>query len=586
MENPHLSLELEAIPGATAPSTINLVRGNIAIEHLRLIAGAIPKARFPLTIELDYNDFDDEGIECLAKAIAVTPVKITLSLVGSNLSYQQVNCLAEALKVAPCEIILNLSLNELGDQVASSLAEAIKVAISPLTLILCSNIIGPIGAEHLAKALKVATVHVTLDLKFNRIATEGAMRLREAIKAAVAPINVNVGANGLAYPERWAFDEDMSDNFAIGAGTDLEGFFKKIEVIPFSHQKLRVLGVNLGNMLYPLIDIISGYLGTLSELASVNIQMIQAFGGSVDNKYSSINYELLRKNLQIMDLVRSGVSLEVQGLYRLALNSFNAAMELANILSLEDQALIKARILVLETVVAEHEFGNDLLSTLQPLGADVGFSRYGALAASRLASSEIYTEMFLPNVGLNSLAYEFLGLVSQIPSAFVKLLSVKHISFGVLGLSALIGHMLYSGNSGDGIIVPEGYVDVPGDGHCFYHAMVQQIPGLEAGEVHQMAVNEILAHPERYNGFGDINQLMDYQLRRVDGEDGAWADHVMIQAAVNAVGRPVHIEIFNLYGARANDDAPIIIIEPVVAVDGLEPILLGNIGNIHFVAHE
>lgn len=135
--------------------------------------------------------------------------------------------------------------------------------------------------------------------------------------------------------------------------------------------------------------------------------------------------------------------------------------------------------------------------------------------------------------------------------------------------------------------VPQGYVDVPGDGLCFYHAVAQQLGGNLYGalELQQMAINEVVNHLDRYEGFvaqGDgLNGLLNYHLQRQESEKGGWADNIMVQALANALGRIIEVQLFDLQGNAIGYAPPIIPYNNPADPNGLR---IGNIANLHFVA--
>jgi len=136
------------------------------------------------------------------------------------------------------------------------------------------------------------------------------------------------------------------------------------------------------------------------------------------------------------------------------------------------------------------------------------------------------------------------------------------------------------------IQIPGGYIDVPGDGLCFYHAVARQLGAdLYTGqELQQMAIDEVLNHPNHYGAFavGDLNGLLNYHLQRQENTKGGWADNIMMQALANAIGYVVEVQLFDLQG-NALGAAPVRI-EPQNDIAEARVLRLGNIENLHFVA--
>jgi ankyrin repeat protein len=146
-------------------------------------------------------------------------------------------------------------------------------------------------------------------------------------------------------------------------------------------------------------------------------------------------------------------------------------------------------------------------------------------------------------------------------------------------ISALADHLPISPQ------VPVGYVDVPGDGLCFFHAVAAQLLGkLSAQQLQQMAIDEVLNHPGRYGEFahGGLEAFLNYHLQRQESVKGGWADNVMMQALANAIGYVVEVQLFDLQGNALEAD-PVRIV-PHNNVAEARVLRLGNIENLHFVA--
>ena len=91
--------------------------------------------------------------------------------------------------------------------------------------------------------------------------------------------------------------------------------------------------------------------------------------------------------------------------------------------------------------------------------------------------------------------------------------------------------------------------DVSGDGNCFFHAvaLALQDSNHNAAGLRAMAIDYILNHPRRFQGFVEHN--LDAYIDDMVG-DGTWADNPVIQALSLALNRP--ITIFHINGREIN----------------------------------
>lgn len=151
--------------------------------------------------------------------------------------------------------------------------------------------------------------------------------------------------------------------------------------------------------------------------------------------------------------------------------------------------------------------------------------------------------------------------------------------------------------------IPDGYRDVPADGWCFYHAVLENYHGDEdygASTLHEEAINHILSNIYTYMGFFTelvpnasalsptevVNQYFNYQMRHADTahdgakESGAWADNLMIQAVANVLDRNIEVRSFE----NADYTTQITIVPSTGSSQN--SIIVGNLDNFHFVAHD
>lgn len=87
-----------------------------------------------------------------------------------------------------------------------------------------------------------------------------------------------------------------------------------------------------------------------------------------------------------------------------------------------------------------------------------------------------------------------------------------------------------------------------------------------------------------------ITAYINYHLEPQHNGEG-WADQVMIQAATNALHRPIDVNMFDLHGehqvyhgGQHNGEHVVLHFTPQIQ-DHNDPLIVGNIANLHFVAH-
>lgn len=162
------------------------------------------------------------------------------------------------------------------------------------------------------------------------------------------------------------------------------------------------------------------------------------------------------------------------------------------------------------------------------------------------------------------------------------------------------------------ITIPDGYIDVPHDGYCFYHAVAAQISSSNA-DLHESAINmqqnaiqHILENMELYRyaiGWMNVPGLNLSQMDPIDAMNAyleyqsnlgikAWADNIMIQAVSNYYSAYINVHMFNqdgtpslyLEGEHAGQNQ----ILNFIPSNGDAPhhVTIANINNMHFVTQE
>jgi tetratricopeptide (TPR) repeat protein len=202
----------------------------------------------------------------------------------------RVNTVEEAIKEikeAQEPLTLNLWNNNIGEAGAKFISEGIKEARVPLTLNLRRNNIGEAGAKFLSEGIKEARVPLTLNLRENSIGKAGAKFLSEVIKEARVPLTLNLDNNRIGDAGAKFLSEAIEDNFIIEARANPVEFLGRIKL----SQSMRMLG--LSGFPTVLANLVHGYIGD-EGLAWIEVTAIRACdGASRDNKYASIDYDLL-----------------------------------------------------------------------------------------------------------------------------------------------------------------------------------------------------------------------------------------------------------------------------------------------------
>jgi hypothetical protein len=481
----------EAIKEAQVSLTLYLYDNEIGEAGAKFLATSIKEARFPLTLHLYNNVIVEAGVKALAEVIKEAQVPLILDLGGNGIGEIGAKFFAQSIKEALAPITLNLSWNKIGEAGVKALAEAIKEARAPVTFYLHDNKIGEAGATLFAQSIREARVPVTLYLYDNRIGEAGTKLLAQSLKEARVPIALDLIFDETPLATRCGefLSCAQEDNFIIDARSNPLTFFSRIE---FS-LSMRMIDQALG---FPsvLAKLVQDYIGD-KDLAWIDVAAIRACdGASHENKYLSINYELL----DAIYFPKGGV-----------------------------------------------EVAPDSAPDGEQMADDDQEDR-------RVSSSS--------SSSLQSQVLNLLLLLSRI-----KALSNK-------------------------LETPQGYVDVPGDGLCFYHAIASQLGSnsYSALELQQMAINEIINHLDRYEGFaaqygGGLDGFLNYHLQRQDSEKGGWADNIMIQALANALERVIEVQLFDRAGNAIG--AGLVVINPH-HVANPNALRLGNIEDLHFIAAE
>lgn len=156
---------------------------------------------------------------------------------------------------------------------------------------------------------------------------------------------------------------------------------------------------------------------------------------------------------------------------------------------------------------------------------------------------------------------------------------------------------------------PSGFVDVEGDGHCFYHAIAHQLSNAKSSEeLQQMALDHILQYPMDYIYFlSGFNEVPDVQRLTAHGnyqgalqayiehhlQANTWADNLMMQALSNALGMSITVHMFDQHqtpqihtaGQYAGQNV-VLSIHPFYNIPIKSPnaLVIGNIADTHFVS--
>jgi Ran GTPase-activating protein (RanGAP) involved in mRNA processing and transport len=518
------------------PISLNLTGNRIMDAGARFFAESLKLVQVPITLSLADNGIREAGAELLARSLKVAQVPLNLDLSFNIIEESGASFFAASLKEAQVQLNLDLSHNNIGEGGAGFLAESLKEACVPIKLGLNFNNLGDTGAGHLAQGLKVAKVPINLSLRSNLIGEVGAELLSEILKVARTPISLDLSGNDITGIGAESIADAKKDNFVLDAGTKPLDFLSRIE---FGLSRI-ILEQKLGKVSV-LATMVQEYIG-YEDLAWIEVAAIRAIENvSHDNKYSSINYELL-----IASYFPTAEKDTTPGL----------GLDLEKMVDDEQEEIGPQ-----SSVSA---------SSLRPLkrrrdSSDVRQS----LSSSSGSSKRPFAEK---EEGLK----------------FEQVHIQNHPAFMLLNLLLSISRIKAVSNR---LEIPQDYIDVPGDGLCFYHAIARQLvggPRYGALELQQMAINEIVNHLDRYEGFaaqydGDLNGFLNYHLQRQESEKGGWADNIMIQAMANALERIIEVQLFDRAG-NAIGAGPIVINPQHLA--NLHALRLGNIDDLHFVARE
>jgi hypothetical protein len=276
----------EAMREALVPITLHLDKNRLGDDCAGVIADAIESVRFPFLLDLSCNDIGSAGAELIAEAIMRAKVALTLELGNNNIGDDGVRLIADAIKLAKVKLALYLHNNCIGDTGAGFIADAIKETPSPLFLDLGLNMIADSGAEYLAKAMIEAQCAVTLDLYWNNIGIRGAKLLAHALKHAKTPVDLYLSC-GMDPDIAVVLNDAVTDNFIVDARLDPSRFLTRVG---FSLCK-KILEEKFNCPF--MASIIQEYIGSF-DLAWTEVAAIRAVeGASHENKYSSINSDLL-----------------------------------------------------------------------------------------------------------------------------------------------------------------------------------------------------------------------------------------------------------------------------------------------------
>ena len=117
------------------------------------------------------------------------------------------------------------------------------------------------------------------------------------LKKASIPINIHI--SGLKNKASALFIDACNDNFIPEAAVNPGQFTDKIKSnIKFINKELPIIPLNVVHPVFSIDlvgKLITGFLGLL-EIATINIKAIKEVGASIDNKYSSINYNIIHSN--------------------------------------------------------------------------------------------------------------------------------------------------------------------------------------------------------------------------------------------------------------------------------------------------
>ena len=149
------------------------------------------------------------------------------------------------------------------------------------------------------------------------------------------------------------------------------------------------------------------------------------------------------------------------------------------------------------------------------------------------------------------------------------------------------------------ITVPNGFSDVPGDGLCFYHAIVFQLnSSYTAQDIKAKAIDHILTNQAYYKTFVNGLEIPEIKLQMTFDramekyinyhlKANTWADHLIIQAVADALGMSIVVCMFDIDGIESGR----MHVNPhqdFMQHQGgsIRKLVIGNISNLHFVTQE
>jgi hypothetical protein len=276
----------DSIRKALVPISLYLNNNKLGDEGIRLIADAMGDVRFHLILDLSFNNVGEAGAKLIAEAITRMETSLALDLGNNGIGDAGAISIAGAIRQAKNALVLYLHNNGIGDDGAVAIAGIIKEASSPFFLDLGLNIIGDNGAEQLASALIHAQAPITLDLYWNDIRAASVRYFAHALKYAKVPFCLCLD-NSMGPDAERMLSDALQDNFIVDARLSPSRF-------------LKCIGFNLCKKLLGQVfdcsfmaSLIQDYVGS-ADLAWIEVSAIRAVdGASFENKYSSINSELL-----------------------------------------------------------------------------------------------------------------------------------------------------------------------------------------------------------------------------------------------------------------------------------------------------
>lgn len=234
------------------------------------------------------------------------------------------------------------------------------------------------------------------------------------------------------------------------------------------------------------------------------------------------------------------------------------------------------------------------------------------IAEDLCTAPDDYVDLFLPNIIASGRINHISGSRENPYSNFINYFTLfKEDSVDELFkllpdiLSRFIRKQKFSGLEKESHWnVPDGFVDVDADGHCFYHAIARQINNaISSDAIHQLGIQYLTDNPDISAQFlvgltdlsgetpsaatGDEAEAHNAYIEAHRGPH-TWADHLMIQAVSAALNVVIEIYMFNADGTPqlnpANGQQVVITIDPPGGGIPTSTIVIGNIANVHFIA--